>query len=413
MAFVSISKLPIKPTALDTDYMIVDDTKTTYRMAVSDIITAQKLLKSTDLSKLLTSAVVMMQDGTTLQQKIENLLASIDTLISEMSTAQTDISTNTDNISSVLDKITALETSITDLSSSIDSNNTTLTNEVSSLSSTVDTLKTSVTTLQSSVETNTGDISTLTQGLADLKTYAEATDSVSQANKENISNLASTVDSHTTGISNLNTLATELEAENKTISSTLDTLSTTVDGYSDKISALSSEVDANNTKVDSLSSEVDTLSTTVSTLSTTVAEHTTEIAALQALASHYIPVVQYADLTTTNTTMVVNIEAINFQVTLTKTSSSNVNMAVSCITGTNTVDIKKLAFYDNGLDNAAFDTYALTTTPKVIDGTIYLATRDNPQLEIWQGNTGYIMRILISGSTAQRTRAYYYPITGE
>lgn len=133
---------------------------------------------------------------------------------------------------------------------------------------------------------------------------------------------------------------------------------------------------------------------------------------VETLQKHFTPNVLYGNMSITGSTLSISIPAINFQATLTKTSTSNVSMSISSITGTTTVDIKKLAFYDNGIDNAAFDTQTLTTTPTIIDSTIYLATRDNPQMEIWNQNVCWRVNILISGSSAERVRAYFYPVTG-
>jgi hypothetical protein len=126
----------------------------------------------------------------------------------------------------------------------------------------------------------------------------------------------------------------------------------------------------------------------------------------------FTPRVQIMDMSATGTIFQFDIPGINFRVTLNKTSTSNVSLGVSSITGTNTADIKKLAFYDNGIDNAAFDAIALTTDVKVIDSTIYLATRDNPQMEVWVGAQCWKVDVMISGSSAERVRVFAFPITG-
>jgi len=126
----------------------------------------------------------------------------------------------------------------------------------------------------------------------------------------------------------------------------------------------------------------------------------------------FTPRVQIMDMGATGTLFQFSIPEINFCVTLNKTSTSNISLGVSSITDTVTADIKKLAFYDNGIDNAAFDGLSLTTDVKVIDGTIYLATRDNPQLEVWVGTQCWKVNVMISGSSAERVRIFAFPITG-
>lgn len=323
MAYVSIDKLPTKDSAEDSDYLILDDTNTTYKMALSNIISAQKLLKTTDLSSLLKSTSVTMSNGTTLEVSVANLIKQINTLVTEVASLQGDVSANTTSIASVQSSINDLSEQINSIDSSVSGNESAIT----SLNSTVSSLKTSVDSLASTVSTGTDNLTSLTS------------------------------------------------------------------------------------RVDQLTGLVYTAQLDIANLQNAEKSDHEMLVNLSAIATHYKPVVAYSDMTNTNSTLSVLISEINFQVILTKTSTSNIQMAVSSIYDTNTVDIKKLAFYDNGIDNAAFDTLALTTTPQVIDSTIYLATRDNPQLEIWQGNIGYILRILISGANAQRVRAYYYPIT--
>lgn len=171
-----------------------------------------------------------------------------------------------------------------------------------------------------------------------------------------------------------------------------------------------------------LSKEIEDLKDTVSglvndtqttdALEASILQLQTTLNSVQSTQKYFTPNVVYGNMSNTGSTLSVSISVINFKATLTKTSTSNISMAVSSISGTTVVDIKKLAFYDNGIDNAAFDTLTLTTTANTIDSTIYLATRDNPQMEIWNQNVCWKVNILISGSSAERVRIYSYPITG-
>ena len=84
MAYVSISKLPTKETAEDSDYVMLDDTKATYKMAIANIISAQNLLKKTDLSSLVKSTTISMSDGSTIEVSIDSLVQQLSSILSQV-----------------------------------------------------------------------------------------------------------------------------------------------------------------------------------------------------------------------------------------------------------------------------------------------------------------------------------------
>lgn len=114
------------------------------------------------------------------------------------------------------------------------------------------------------------------------------------------------------------------------------------------------------------------------------------------------------DISTVGTTLTLTLSDINVQIIMTSTSTTSCQIQYSSISGTiPLIDIRRCTIWGGaGVETYTLDGGTLTTTPTMIDDTVYTQSNDTSAHFIRVNGTIYIVTIWISGNGARASMIY-------
>ena len=118
--------------------------------------------------------------------------------------------------------------------------------------------------------------------------------------------------------------------------------------------------------------------------------------------------IQNADISATGATMTLTIPNENIIITLKNTSSTSASISYAATTGTITpVDIRRVTIWGgSAVETYTLDGGTLTTTPTVVDDTIYTLSNDTSAHFIRVNGNSYVITVWISGNGARSSLIY-------
>lgn len=118
--------------------------------------------------------------------------------------------------------------------------------------------------------------------------------------------------------------------------------------------------------------------------------------------------IQNADISASGATMTLTIPNENIIITLKNTSSTSASISYAATTGTITpVDIRRVTMYGGGSNETyTMDGGTLTTTPTVVDDTVYTVSNDTSAHFIRVNGNSYVITVWISGGGARSSLIY-------